>query len=194
MVNNKPDSHWTIVTIVNWGSFQGDPADEGQPAGQPEDKPWTGTGQAEDNQRTHKKNSKKVKNEKSPLGDGYTDDFELWWTHVPKATAKRDASKAFKPAIDRIAQRPGLDRTTAVSWLIERTKQFATSVADTEDRFIKTPGPWLRGDCFDDTSSKVRRQVNSPSLYEANGYSAEEVEKHKREREERRRQKRGASQ
>ena len=84
------------------------------------------------------------------------DDFASWYKHYPKKVGKGDALKAFKTA----------RKKTDLDTLIAATKKYAAAVKDSEPRFIKNPGPWLRDERWlDDLSASA---VPSYDPWEAN--------------------------
>jgi len=57
----QPDTHYSIITICNWGKYQINENINGQASGQAQDNHMTGTGQPQDTNKKGKK-VKKVKN------------------------------------------------------------------------------------------------------------------------------------
>jgi hypothetical protein len=99
-------------------------------------------------------------NSSKPKG-AYTTAFEDWYQHYPKKKSKGDAAKAYPNAIKRIQGQRGCDRGTAVSWLIEQTKEFSQSISDGDLQFTKYPASWLNSDAFNDDLESQNQESES---------------------------------
>lgn len=84
---------------------------------------------------------------------GVCEKFDHWWEHYPKKVDKARASKKFGTAVAKIRKSQSLDEPMAVDWLINRTKQYADSVAGTESRYIKGPASWLHEERYWDEAA-----------------------------------------
>ncbi len=71
----KPDSHFSIITVINWDKYQSNEFEEGQAEGQPEDRQRTGKGQAKDTDKKDKKEKKGKKTIKPMIP--WPEDFTL---------------------------------------------------------------------------------------------------------------------
>lgn len=166
MVDTQPDTHWTVVSIANWGEYHGSASDSRHPTRHPSDTQPT--------QIKKDKTYKKRKSNQSPTGDAsksrsnrtnrdYTDDFVLWWEHYPRKEGKPTAFARYLDAIKRISGERDIGGTEAVAWLKEQTALFAKQKADTEPQFIKHPTTWLNNDGYNDVSEGMRAKPEPTS-------------------------------
>jgi hypothetical protein len=91
----QPDTHFSIISINNWGTYQHMDNGTGQATGQPEDNHRTTTGQPQDT-------NKNVKNVKNVKNNTYSEVFLNFWDKYPNKKGKPEAFKAwqkFKPDI-----------------------------------------------------------------------------------------------
>lgn len=92
----------------------------------------------------------------------YCPDFESWWSAYPKRIGKGKAAEQHKFAVDRIVEVKQLDHLESADWLLGVTKQYAASVAGTEQRYIPHPATWLHQCRYDDDSRKSASRVATP--------------------------------
>ncbi|KKL47315.1 hypothetical protein LCGC14_2336750, partial [marine sediment metagenome] len=89
----EPDTHYSIVTICNWETYQAFFEEEGQAKGQPQDNHRTTTGQPQDTDKNDKnvKNDKKKESMPSPS-------FDKFWAEYPKSRRndKKRCSRIWK--------------------------------------------------------------------------------------------------
>jgi len=96
IIETLQDTHWTVVSIVNWGKYQSPDNDERTGI-------RTTKGQPKDNQRTQDKNDKNDENEKNEKNTVASlvscEPFDLLWKAYPPRNGKRlgksEARKAF---------------------------------------------------------------------------------------------------
>lgn len=81
--------------------------------------------------------------------------FEEFWKVFPRRDGKKDAKKAFDSMTIDISE---------IDKVIEGAKKYAFQCTQrqTEERFMKTPGPWIRAEKWDDESlNESVRQTSS---------------------------------
>lgn len=93
--------------------------------------------------------------------------FEAWYAVYPRKRKPRDAARAYERAIARISKSQFLTPADAATWLLERTRIFASSpagqVSDDGD-FRPYPATWLNADEFEtDPVEWQRRSASSRS-------------------------------
>ncbi|MEP1642640.1 hypothetical protein, partial [Rhodopirellula bahusiensis] len=74
--------------------------------------------------------------------------FDQWWEHYPKKVDKKLAKQNFPKSIASIRKAQTIDDAQALAWLIEQTRGYAMSVANTDPKYIKGPSAWLNGERF----------------------------------------------
>jgi len=105
--------------------------------------------------------------ESSPLPSIKTEDtlvsdlFENFWEVYPRRIAKEPARKAWKTAI----------KTVDPEVIISSAGRYATSVANSEPRFIAHPSTWLNGKRWEDDAEQ---QVDTAPVSPTKGMTAEE--------------------
>jgi hypothetical protein len=73
-------------------------------------------------------------------GEGYTQEFEVWWSIYPRKDSKRTAFLAFQRAKTRVP----VDRIT------DGARAYAARRKGEDPQFTKLPTTWLNGDCWND--------------------------------------------
>ena len=127
----QPDTHYTIITITNWSSYQLVEKKEDSE----EDRHRTTKGQPKDTDKNDK-NAKKAK---------YSPEFETFWTAYPRKKSKGQAWKTWlklkkeksMPDLKTILKAIGLQKT-GKDWLEDAGK------------FIPHPATWLNAYGWDD--------------------------------------------
>jgi hypothetical protein len=66
--------------------------------------------------------------------------FDEFWAVYPRRIGKEDARKAYAKAL----------KTSAPDVILAGARRYAREVAETEPKFIKHPGPWLRAGRWED--------------------------------------------
>lgn len=113
----------------------------GRTSGDPTETLGTGSGgQGVRGSGTYAPSSKR--SSKRKRNDGYTPEFEQWWTHYPRG---KDKFKALKPFNDAL----GL---ASLEVLIEGARRYASEVQGWEQQHIKMPASWLNGRCWENYS------------------------------------------
>lgn len=75
-----------------------------------------------------------------PPSEGYTAEFEEWWSAYPRKDSKGAAFKAFKIAKSR----------ATVQRLREGAAGYAKRRVGEDPQYTKLPATWLNGDCWND--------------------------------------------
>lgn len=137
-ITQKADTHYTVVTVCNWESYNGD--ENG--SGQPKDNQRTGKGQATDTDKNVKHRRKK---------DTHAPDFlfDVFWLEFP--TGRKKSKGAARDAWDKAV------KIAAPALLIERAKAYAAS-EEGRGPYVKMPSTWLNQQCWDDCDSAWNRK------------------------------------
>lgn len=86
------------------------------------------------------------------LSHSVDDDFEVWWTFVPKKTAKEGARKAYRSARKKVS----------ADALLAAMQAFARANESTEKKYIAGPLPWLnQGRWLDELPTVVASQTQA---------------------------------
>ena len=95
------------------------------------------------------KNSPRVKRVKSELSD---EELRAVYLAYPRRKALRDAMKAMRSAVERIAKEDGTTQHEALAKLKTRVEAYAKHVKinGTEEQFLPYPATWLNDGCYDD--------------------------------------------
>ena len=135
-LDSKPDSHFSIITICNWTTYQSDGSNGGQPSGQAKDRQRTGKGQAKD---TEKKEQKGLKEKKTTTSVGYVlEGFNEFWSTYP-GPRKQHKSQCYKKWV--------ADKLEFVAAMVLDWLQFdidSDQWRREEGRYIPAPLVWLR--------------------------------------------------
>jgi hypothetical protein len=146
IIETKEDTHWTIVSIVNWDKYQSE-EDEGRTGNR------TAKGQAKDNQRTQEKNAKNAKNEKNSTRCFDASDFEL--AEFMLAMIHQNASPKAKGNLESWANEIRLMRERDGHSLAEIRSTFLWANADNFWRYNILSPAKLR-DKFGDLDARMR--------------------------------------
>lgn len=149
---------FSVVTVVNWDSYQNGVSEVDTPAGTPADTPVDtppDTPADTDIRRLRRKEGKEGKNGSC---SALAERFQAFWSEVPRKQGKRKAQAAYEQAEKRIATERRIPRDEAARWLLERVRAYAASdVGRGDPQFVKTPAPWLNGGHYDDDDAMWRR-------------------------------------
>jgi hypothetical protein len=129
MVDIQPDKHYSIVTVLNWDTYQGNDAHGGQPTGQ-------AIGQAKDNQRTQRRSYRRKRN------NSYTPDFEKFWSVYPRRIGKQVAFIAWLKVIESYPPADIIAAAEEYAEVCERERR--------EERFLLHPSTFLSKDRWKD--------------------------------------------
>ncbi len=144
-------SHFSIVTVCNYETYNPLPGDDEQPTEEHVDSIRTAYGQHTDTKKKDKKfkKGKKEKKQEEPSADIAFDEF---WQATIKGnkTSRPDARKAWDKAVDLIhAVRIGTSVAEARSWLLERWVTYNAS-PKANGEFNPHPATWLNKGRYDD--------------------------------------------
>ena len=136
----KPDSHGTVIEVVNYRLFQHGEVNDGQQV----DSKWTANGQQVDTERELKKLNKEIK-DKSVQSDGlptssrYSKEFDSFWDIWPRRRRqnKQAAYRAFQKAKKKID----------VPTLMGAVREFSKS-NKARGEFCPMPSSWLNSECW----------------------------------------------
>jgi hypothetical protein len=118
----QPDTHFSIISINNWGTYQHMDNGTGQATGQPEDNHRTTTGQPQDTN----KNVKNVKNDKNKLTDEeflFSLKEKFTWVDFDSVMVKMDAWLLAHPERHKT-------RKFIVNWLNKIEKPMQVKISD----------------------------------------------------------------
>ena len=90
--------------------------------------------------------------------NGYSIDFEQWWSVYPLKVGKGDAWKAWPKAVLNVQQVRSISKVAAVEFLVAITKVFADSPAGNAGRYTPHGSTWLNGNRFDDDTTSWERE------------------------------------
>ena len=138
-VDIKEDRQYSIVSIVNWVSYQ----DEINKKDIKEDRQRTGKGQAKD---TNKKGNKDKKGKKE---NTYSAEFQKLWSAYPKKTDKK---KAWQRWNNMNGLRPGIETLLSA---IERQKISRSW----KEGFVPHLSTWLNGARWEDEVEAVKDDI-----------------------------------
>jgi len=143
-VDIQADSHYSVITILNWEIYQG----KGQAKGQAQDNQRTGTGQAEDTYN----NDKKGKNDKKEqIGDK---DFNNFWELYPKRKGMKVGKKQCQEFWKKIKEED-------ISLILIGTKNYAES-PQAQEGYAKDPIRFLRHELWQDLQESVAEKKELP--------------------------------
>jgi len=97
---------------------------------------------------TDEKKPKKRGTKSYKKRQGYTEDFEEWYKLYPRKKVKSDAFHAWNQT-EKV--RPNQEE------MIRKTKLYAESVKDTEEKYIKLPAGWLRDRRWEDDLKSTKK-------------------------------------
>lgn len=122
----QPGTHFSIISIVNWCSYQNISPEEQQAVRQPADNQATGRQQPADTNKNDKNDKNSLYPSKSPQKIIYTESFLAFWEIYPNKVGKGEAFKAYQKIKN---PRPSLkDVKETLFWQIEsdqwQDKQF----------------------------------------------------------------------
>lgn len=126
----KADSNYSIITIINWESYQ----DPQKKEDSKEDRQRTGKGQAKDTN-----NNENNENNKKP----YTSDFENFWSAYPKKVGKKAAFNAFKK------NKKNMPQADILKSIIEKQKN-SNQWTKNNGQYIPNPEKWIKQGRWDD--------------------------------------------
>jgi hypothetical protein len=164
-INIKPDTHFSIVSIVNWQHFQSENGEVQQAT----DRQATGKQQASDTDKKEKKEKNEEKNKppivpqgtcdgvepEHPKQSEYSAQFLQFWESYPtvRRTGKRAAWKAWQSAIKR----------ALAAIILKAVKEFADSPQG-KSRFCPSPTSWLNQDRWEDEREAWQRSGEDGDL------------------------------
>ena len=143
-VDIQVDTHYSIVTVCNWETYQADKNGSGQQSGQPEDRQRTGKGQAKDTNKKGKKDKNK----------DYTCDFEKFWAVYPKKINKKKAFEAWQ----KIDELPLMENLL----LSVRGQAQGKDWKKDGGQFIPHPSTWLNGKRWEDEAVVISNDDDPP--------------------------------
>lgn len=159
MIDAATDAGLTVITVVNYDSYQATRAG-GDAA---TDAPTDAATDAEATQhRRRKEEGNKGTKDKNPRG-WPADAFERWYAAYPKRVDRKDAERAFAKV--RAAGEIGFPD------LLVATQAYATAVKGTEKQFIKAPATWLnKGGYLDErqpaaSAAPIAEPTRSPATF-----------------------------
>jgi len=120
----QPDSHYSIITIMNWEDYQANKIEGGQAEGQPEDRQRTGKGQPKDTN----KNDKHYKNEKNNKQA-----FDLYVFYIQEINPK---NKSKQRALSNIEKHL---KNNSHEDLIQAVKNYKTVCIEKDPLYRKDP-------------------------------------------------------
>jgi len=129
----KPDTHYSIITIMNWGIYQSSDIIEDRQ----KDNQRTGKGQPKDTD----KNDKNDKNDKKKENI-YTSDFEIFWKTYPLKVGKGGCYKTWNDK-KKMNNRPSIEKIISS---IEQQKKSERWL----DGYVPNPETWLNQGRWDD--------------------------------------------
>lgn len=129
-VTTQTTTGQTVITLCNWAKYQS-----------PYDEATTQSGPPTTTQTTTKK---KELNTLERNTAGFPAGFSEWWTIYPRHCEQPAAIRNFKKVV-----KAGI---VSLEALLAATGRYAAKIKaeQTETRYIKKPGNWLRDGCFDD--------------------------------------------
>ncbi len=138
----KVDTHFSIISVLNWDTYQHNEINIEQATEQATDRQLTGNGQATDTNKNVKndKNDKNIKNKPFPM-------FDIFWSAYPKKKSKGDAEKAW------LKIRPNEDLLKKILLKIEIFKQAEQWQKD-GGKYIPHPATWLNAKGWEDELSE----------------------------------------
>jgi hypothetical protein len=134
----------SIITIINYDTYQCVDVDEGQLEGQPDVSTGANEGPTRGQRGATNKNDKKEKNEKKETQ--YTPEFESFWKTYParngRRTGKKDAFTEFKIAVQKV----GMDRIMSAVKLQATTSDWKKD----NGKYIPEAHRWLKKERWTD--------------------------------------------
>lgn len=91
--------------------------------------------------------------------NGYSNEFERFWSLYPRKVDKKKANKSFKTCL----------KNHPVESILEGTKKYAQQVQKTEKQFIKHPSTFLNNESFVDGFEGVQQESPKPLQQEKQG-------------------------
>lgn len=141
MVDTKPDTHYSLITIINWDTYQGCP---------------TPNRQASDTQPTpirHKQEVEEVKEVKTKPSCPSDERFEIFWTAYPEKKKKGAARKAWDKAIKK----------TTVEVMVEAIQKQKKS-RKWQEGYIPYPATWLNAEEWLNENTDPLPRVLRPAI------------------------------
>lgn len=99
----------------------------------------------------------------------YPEEFSQWYDIYPKHVAKGDAEKAFPKAFSLIAAKHNTP-AEAILWLLDRTREFASSDKGQSGQYCPNPATWLNGKRYDDKPEAWKLNGNGKPKVETKGF------------------------
>ena len=147
-VNIKSDSQYSVVSIVNWDTYNPD-QEKGDSKG---DRQGTGKEQARNTE-------KKVKKDKNKI---YSAEFLKFWDAYPKKTGKWAVWNAWQ---SKNGVRPPIDRLLSIIAIHKKGKSW-------KDGFIPLPATWLNQERWDDVVDVPKESIREEIVCKACGKSS----------------------
>jgi hypothetical protein len=135
-LTNESTNKNRLITIVNWGIYQGEDEDGGKQTG----KQPASNRQATGKQPATNKNVMNDKELKNVEEEKLLSDFESFWKLYPKQQDKKKAYEKFKSAAKK----------HDVQIIIDGTRNYAEQcrIKETENQYIKHPTTFLNAESF----------------------------------------------
>jgi biotin operon repressor len=153
----KATKSYSIISVNNWGLHQQSNQEDNQRA--------TNEQPTDNQQITTDKNVKNGRKE-----EGYTQEFERFWSAYPKKTGKGAAFKSFKKAKDK----PGIDALI----VIINTHKLSDQWKKDSGQYIPNPATWLNQRRWEDEVRQSNNQMrtNKPNPNHIDGTNMTEEE------------------
>ena len=147
MVKLESGSRGTLLTVCNWGTYQGSETEARQP---------TGSEAAADRQQPGSKpalNKKdnKTKKVKNTLFNGPEIIEEIYQAY-PKNVAPKPAKKAISEALKKVN----------ADYLLAAVKEFATAKEGADKQYLPNPATWFNAECWNDDRETWKCNRGSP--------------------------------
>jgi hypothetical protein len=145
------DTHWTLVTVCNWATYQAKPNENGQADGHATATQRTGNGQAKDTNKKVKKEEEGKEGEETedlPPGGGKKvsdSGFSDFWKAYPRKVGKGNAERAWHTAVKKAPQE------TILAALETQRPVFGQR----GKKFIPHPATWLNGRRWEDDVAAI---------------------------------------
>lgn len=166
-IDTQPGSHFTVVTVNNWASYQTEPVDETGQDCQATDKQPAGNGQASDTNKKVKKVKKVKKKGAATKSPAFIPDLEavVWPPHLKTSAARR----ALRDWTEYKQAQPHRWKTQqGAQGLVNSFADYAADQFATQINLALAHGsckaPWLPANTFGKTAPRGGRVVHSDKL------------------------------
>jgi len=165
-IDINSNSNYSIVSICNYDTYQGDEDDKEQQREQAGDRQVTGKEQAGDTDK-NKENKKNDQKEKS-MSNSYPSDFILFWSAYPRKKSKGDAFKAWK------SLNPTKALTDQMIAAVGRQQSWHDWKKDNGE-YVPYPATWIRGAKWEDediggSSTQPQTGRCAPNKFQPEGW------------------------